>query len=49
MSGDVCTDVIKMENHLACEYCDADNFDLELASCSNEVPDYVDVFTFGNQ
>lgn len=48
MNGDVCTDVIKMERHLACEYCDAHNFDLESSACSNKGPDYIDGFEFSD-
>lgn len=45
LSGDICTASVKMENHLSCEYCSSNVFDLGQSACSNQGPSYIDGFT----
>jgi len=35
LNGDICTASVQMEQHLSCEYCSSNVFDLEKSSCSN--------------
>jgi hypothetical protein len=39
---------MKIERHLACEYCDPNDFHLEQSARSNKEADYIDGFTFSD-